>query len=178
MRYAQPHSQPHFQPHAKTRRLTLAAAALLCAAVAPPSPAQTRTLTRTQPHPAKALAPCTLATPAEITAVAATQVQPGQPGENDCTWRDGKGNTVVYLSLKDSTGFHDFRAQMQSTGKMVPITGVGEDAFFVSSAGSSAALYTLKKRHVVLLTIDGPGYSKAQNEAAEQALANRILARL
>lgn len=141
------------------RTLTLAVATLLAAA-------------------AHAQTPCSLLTVAQIDSVAGTHVQPGQPGSSDCNWKDSKGELRVYLSLKDADDFHSTRSQMQATGKMLPITGVGEDAFFVSSVGSSAALYALKKRHVVLLTVDGPGFSRAQNEAAEQALANMALAKL
>lgn len=127
---------------------------------------------------AHAQAPCSLLTPGQIKAVVGAAVQPGQPGANDCTWHDGRGHILVYMSLKATTDFHDTRAQMQATGKMVPITGVGEDAFFVASTGTGAALYSLKKRHVLLLTVDGPGYDKAQNEAAEKALASQILSKL
>lgn len=163
----------------------LASAALLLAALAPShaqAPAKAAANSKAASKPAakaaKSEAPCSLATPDQIKTLIGAPVQPGQPAAADCTWRDAKGDTRVYLSLRDSKDFHSFRSQMQTTGKMVPITGVGEDAFFVSSTGSSAALYALKKTHVLLLTVDGPGYSKAENEAAEQALANQILAKL
>ncbi len=165
-----------------TRFLTLASAVILFAALA-------SCLTHAQAHtpakaPIKAQAPCSLLTPDEIKALAGTQVQPGQPGQpsqpgsNDCTWKDAKGQDRVFLSLRDPKGFHDLRDSMQATGRLVPITGLSGDAFFVSSAGNSAALYALKGSHVVLLTVDGVGFSKAQNEAAEKTLATQVLDKL
>jgi hypothetical protein len=151
-----------------TRPLTCAAAILLCTAFLP---AQTHIATSSPD-------PCSLVTPDQIKTLIGTPVQPGKPGENECTWRDAKGETRVYIALKDSQNFHALRSTMQSTGRLVPITGVGEDAFFVSSTGSSAALYTLKKSHVLLLTVDGPAFSKADNEAAEKSLATQVLRKL
>jgi hypothetical protein len=148
----------------------LAAAAILLA-VLTPSPTQAQTQTHTP-------APCSLLTTEKINALVGAPVQPGQPGPNDCTWHDAKGQTVVYLSLRDAKDWHTFRPQMQATGRLVPVTGVAEDAFFISSTGNSAAFYALKSTHVLLLTVDGLGFNKAQNEAAEQALAVHALARL
>ena len=86
---------------------------------------------------------------------------------------------IVYLSLKDATPeYMSFRDSMQATGRLVPVTGLAEDAFYVSATGSSAALYFLKAHHLMLLTVDGVGFSKAQNEAAERGLATEILPRL
>jgi hypothetical protein len=148
-------------------KLALAAAVAVFAATAATASAQSE----------KAQSPCALLTPAQIQPLAGTAVKPGTPGpNNDCTWRDQKNQDRVYLALKDATNFHDFRAQMQSSGRMSAIPGLAEDAFIVSSAGSSAALYLLKKKHLIELMITGPDFSRAQNEAAEQALAPKLLA--
>jgi hypothetical protein len=153
------------------RLATLAVAAVFFAALAPSH-------LQAQPHTPT---PCTLLTPDQIKTLLGTPVLPGQPGaagSPDCTWPDAKGQTRVYLSLKDATDFKDFRASMQATGRMAPVTGLAEDAFFVSSANSSTALYALKAKHLLLLTVDGVAFSKAQNQAAEKALATQILAKL
>jgi hypothetical protein len=147
-----------------TRLATLASATLLFAALA-----------------SHAQAPCTLLTPDQMNPVIGTQVQAGQPGQapaNDCTWKDSKGEDRVYLSLRDPKDFSSLRESMASTGRLVPITGLSGDAFFVSSTGSSAALYALKGKHVILLTVTGVDFSKAQNEAAEKSLATQILDKL
>jgi hypothetical protein len=140
-------------------------------------------LLATQPAHA-APTPCTLLTPAQIKTVLNTPLSPGKPGSptdgtTDCTWADAKGATRVYLSLNDP-GIHykSFRDSMLATGKLVPIPGLGDDAFFISSAGNSAALYVLKNKHLLLVTVDGPGSTKPQNESAEQILATAILPKL
>ena len=129
-------------------------------------------------------APCTLLTPTQIKTVLTTPLSEGKPGTptdgtTDCTWSDPKGETRVYLSLNDpGIGYKSFRDSMLATGKLVPLPGLGGDAFFISSAGNSAALYVLKNKHLLLVTVDGPGSTKPQNESAEQILATAILPKL
>jgi|GEM_PF-5559619 len=151
-----------------------AAAALITALGSHPVLAQAHAV-------AKEVPPCSLVTPEQIKTLVDTPVVLGKPGagdSHDCTWADSKGVTRVYLSLKDGADFKDLRASMQATGRLLPITGLAEDAFFVSSVSSSTALYALKAKRLLLLTVDGAGFSKAQNQAAEKALATQILAQL
>ena len=159
------------------RRLTLAASALLLAGLPGLAVAGAAA-----PATSPADTPCTLLTPDEIKAVIGAPVLPGMPSVNDeakeCTWKDAGGHDRVYLNLKEVKDWKSFRDSMQATGKMTPVTGVAEDAFFVASSGNSAAFYTLKKGHVVLLTVDGTGFTKAENEASEKALAPHILEKL
>jgi hypothetical protein len=129
-------------------------------------------------------APCTLLTPTQIKTVLTTPLSEGKPGTptagtTDCTWSDPKGETRVYLSLNDP-GIHykSFRDSMLATGRLVPIPGLADDAFFVSSAGNSAALYALKNKHLLLVTVDGVNFTKTQNESAEQTLVIAILPKL
>jgi len=142
------------------------------------------TLTLPQPQPPPNPAPCTRRTPTQIKTVLTTPLSEGKPGTptdgtTDCTWSDPKGVTRVYLSLNDP-GIHykSFRDSMLATGKLVPIPGLADDAFFISSAGNSAALYALKNKHLLLVTVDGPNFTKTQNESAEQTLATAILPKL
>lgn len=143
--------------------LTLAAAALVATA-------------------AHAQAPCSLLTPDQVKAVVGAPVTPGQAGGSkespDCTWRDAKGENRVYLSLKTRDNFNVTRAQMQNTGRLSNVGGVGEDAFFMTATGSAAYLYALGKRHLLLLQVNIPNASKQDNEAAEKALANQILPKI
>jgi len=132
---------------------------------------------------AHAQAPCSLLTPDQIKAVVSVPVNPGTPGGTkdspDCTWKDAKGEDRVYVSLKSRDTFNVTRAQMANTGRLASVTGVGEDAFFVTSpAGSTAYLYTLGKHHLLLLQANIPNASRQDNEAAEKALANEILPKL
>jgi hypothetical protein len=132
---------------------------------------------------AHAQAPCSLLTPDQIKAVVGGPVNPGTPGGSkdspDCTWKDAKGEDRVYVSLKSRDTFNVTRAQMSNTGRLASVTGVGEDAFFVSStAGSAAYLYALGKHHLLLLQVNVPNASRQDNEAAEKAIAGEILPKL
>jgi hypothetical protein len=155
----------------RTSLTTLATAALLLSAL---------TTAHAQPVPA----PCALLTPTQIKTTLLTPVLPGKPGAPsdgtlDCTWPDAKGETRIYLSLKEpGIDYKSFRDSMQSTGRLVPVAGLGGDAFYISSSGNSAALYVLKGKHLLLITVDGINFTKANNEAAEHTLATEILPRL
>ena len=85
----------------------------------------------------------------------------------------------MYVSLKPRDTFNVTRAQMANTGRLASVTGVGEDAFFVTSpAGSTAYLYALGKHHLLLLQVNIPNASRQDNEAAEKAVAAEILPKL
>jgi hypothetical protein len=162
--------------------LTLAAAAFLIPAVA------------------RAQAPCGLLTPDQIKAVLNSPVEPGQPGvakdSNDCTWSDANGPNLaqarVYIALRPAADFRTFRTQIEKAGgNPTPVTGLGDDAFFVSPQqpdDSSSALYVLTKTHLLLLTVtlpDATGQAAPQQtsnqqatQAAEKALATQILPKL
>jgi hypothetical protein len=135
------------------------------------------------PAAAHAQAPCSLLTVDQIKAVVSVPVNPGTPGGTkdspDCTWNDSKGETRAYISLKTRDNYNVVKAQMQHTGRLTPVTGVGEDAFFITSpAGSTSYLYALAKHHLLLLQANIPNASRQDNQAAEKALANEILPKL
>ena len=135
------------------------------------------------PAAAHAQAPCSLLTPEQIKAALNSPVEPGQPGvakdSNDCTWSDPRGEDRVYIALQPRAKFQTTRAQIEKAGgHPTSVTGVGEDAFFVSSGESSTALYVLAKNHLLLLTVNKPDATQEQNEAAEKALATQILPQL
>ena len=135
------------------------------------------------PAAAHAQAPCSLLTPDQIKAVLNSPVEPGQPGvakdSNDCTWSDTRGEDRVYIALQPRASFQTTRTQIQNAGgHPTPATGIGEDAFFVSSGDSSSALYVLAKNHLLLLTVNKPDATQQDNEAAEKTLATQILPHL
>jgi hypothetical protein len=135
------------------------------------------------PIAAHAQAPCSLLTPDQIKAVLNSPVEPGQPGvakdSNDCTWSDAQGEDRVYIALQPRAKFQTTRTQIQKAGvQPTPVTGVGEDAFLVSSGDTSAALYVLAKNHLLILTVNGPNATQEQNLALEKTLATRILPQL
>ena len=131
---------------------------------------------------ARAQDPCSLLTPDQIKAVLSVPVNPGQPGGTkdspDCTWKDAKARTGSTSASRSRDTFNVTRAQME-TGRLPSVTGVGEDAFFVTSpAGSTAYLYALGTHHLLLLQANIPNATRQDNEAAEKALATEILPKL
>ena len=132
---------------------------------------------------AHAQAPCSLLTPEQIKAVINSPVEAGQAGvakdSNECTWSDSRGEDRVYIALQPRASFQTTRAQIvKNGGHPTPVTGVGEDAFFVSSGDTSSALYVLAKNHLLLLTVSGPNASQQDNQGFEKALATQILPQL
>jgi hypothetical protein len=102
------------------------------------------------PAAAAAQDPCSLLTPDQIKAVLNSPVEPGQPGvakdSNECTWSDAQGEDRVYIALRPAAEFRTFRTQIDKSGAHpAPVTGVGDDAFFVAPDESSSALYVLTK---------------------------------
>src|SRR5579875_2647953 len=113
--------------------LLLAAAAVLI----PAAHAQT---------PQTPLDPCALLTPDQIKAVINSPVEPGQPGvakdSHECTWGTDRGEDRVYIALRPAAEFRTMRSNIEkSGGQLTPVTGLGQDAFFLSPVESSSALY-------------------------------------
>ncbi len=142
-----------------------------------------------RPLPAEPPAtPCALLSPLQVKAVLGGKPdaplltgKPGSPsdGTTDCTWPDPQGETRVYLSLKEpGIEYKSFRDAMLATGRLVPVPDLGSDAFYISSPGNSAALYVLNGKKLLLVTVDGAGFTKAENESAEKILATAILPKL
>lgn len=134
------------------------------------------------PAAAHAQAPCSLLTPDQIKAVLNSPVEPGQPGvakdSNECTWSDAQGEDRLYIALRPAADFQKTRTAIEKNeGHPSPVTGVGEDAFFVSN-GDTSALYVLTKSHLLLLTVNGPGATQEQNQAFEKTLATQLLPKL
>ena len=160
-----------------SRLLVLSTAAIVLTAILAPRPLHAEPPT-----------PCALLSPLQIKAVLNGKPdtplldgKPGSPsdGTTDCTWPDSKGETRVYLSLHEpGIEYKSFRDSMRATGRFVAVPGLGGDAFFIASPGNTAALYVLQGKQLLLVTVNGFGFTKAQNESAEQILATAILPKL
>src|SRR5579875_3025204 len=112
-------------------------------------------------HAQTPLDPCTLLTPEQIKAVINSPVEPGQPGvakdSHECTWGDANGADRVYIALRPAAEFRTMRSNIEKAGgHATPVTGLGQDAFFVPPDESSSALYILTKTHPLLLTVTLP----------------------
>jgi hypothetical protein len=161
-----------------SRLLTLSTAAIVFTAIVAPCPM----------HAEPPTPPCAQLSSLQIKTVLNgkpdTPVPDGKPGApsdgtTDCTWPDSKGETRVYLSLKEpAIEYKSFRDSMLATGRLVPISGLSGDAFYIASPGTSAALYALKGKRLLLITVNGVDFTKAQNESAGLTLATAILPKL
>jgi hypothetical protein len=157
-----------------SRLVNLSAAAIVFTAIVAPRPS----------HAEPPTPPCALLSPLQIKTVLNTPVLDGKPGTpsdgtTDCTWPDSKGETRLYLSLKEpGIEYKSFRDSMLATGRLVPVSGLSADAFYIASAGNSAALYVLKGKHLLLITVSGIGVTRAQNESTERTFATQILPKL
>lgn len=135
------------------------------------------------PAAAHAQDSCTLLTPDQIKATINSTVDAGEPGvvkdSNECTWSDARGEDRVFLALRPSTDFQKARTNIaKAGGHPTSVTGVGDDAFFLSSEESASALYVLAKNHFLLITVTLPDGTQQTNQAAEKALAALILPKL
>ncbi|HSY69263.1 MAG TPA: hypothetical protein VK813_11505, partial [Edaphobacter sp.] len=127
--------------------------------------------------PAHAADPCTFLTTAQVTAAMGTPVNDGTPGPKNCIWHATKRDGNVYITLRDSASFATFKSQAQSAGHLVPASGLGDDAFFVTGK-DSAALYVLKGSQVLLIMARITGNTSDQNQAIEKALAAQAITHL
>jgi hypothetical protein len=122
--------------------------------------------------------PCTYLTTDQIAAATGLPSNPGTPGPKNCVWHATKSNSNVYLTLRDGATYDAFKAQVQAAGHMTPVTGLGDDAFFLGGSPTSSALYVRKGAQVILLIVRIDGASLDKNQAAEKTLAAQILPHL
>ena len=120
---------------------------------------------------------CNLLTTAEIAAATGDPVLHTAGMSKDCIWSGDKGR--VYITTRDASTWATAKAQFQQYGgsNMQPVSGVGDDAFFMGP-GPTPTFYALKGAHFIILRVNVKGFSQAQNEAAMKALATSALGRL
>ena len=121
--------------------------------------------------------PCTFLTTAQVTAAMGIPVNDGTPGPKNCIWHAIKSNSNLYMTLRDSATYSTFKAQVQALGHASPVTGIGDDAFFMGDEKSSA-LYVLKGSQVLLIIARVAGNTVAQNQAIEKAIASQAIGKL
>jgi hypothetical protein len=126
---------------------------------------------------AHAADPCTFLTTAQVTAAMGIPVNDGTPGPKNCVWHAIKSNSNLYLTLRDGATYPTFKSQVQATGHASPVTGIGDDAFFMAGQESSA-LYVLKGSQVLLIIARVAGNTLAQNQAIEKAIATQAIGKL
>lgn len=122
---------------------------------------------------ARAADTCNLLTTAEISAVTADPVTTTTPGPSNCVW-SGQASRV-YLTIRDGSGWAQAKSMMMGTSKASAVSGVGDDAFFMTGGGF---LYALKGGHYIILRVNVPKFSADQNQAAMKSLAGNAVGRL
>ena len=98
--------------------------------------------------------PCKLLTPAEISGVLGGAFGAGAPiGTTGCSWTNEKPHMIVTVSLWPPTEWDRIKANPLG-GKITPVSGLGEDAFYASIAQYSV-LYVKKGGTVYLFKVYG-----------------------
>ena len=119
---------------------------------------------------------CNLLTNDEIKQATSDPVLHAAGMSKDCIWSGDKGR--VYITTRDASTWATAKAQFQQYGGNIqPVSGVGDDAFFMGP-GPTPTLYALKGAHFIILRVNVKGFSEAQNEAAMKTLATSALGRL
>ena len=127
--------------------------------------------------------PCSLLTTAQVTAAIGTPMQAGTPGPTNCTWRAQKGSSNVSIAVRSADIYAPMKSEAQFHGWMMPVTGLGDGAFFFADPKASL-LYvlkgsvTLKDSHTMLIAVQVAGFTTEQTQAAEKALAAQALTKL
>jgi len=119
---------------------------------------------------------CGLLTRAQVAAAMGIPVLDGKPGQKACIWQATKDNSSAYLSVHDDVPTYDrFKANAQKTGHFVPVSGIGDDAFFL--IGFKSTLYVKKGLNVYLLIVRSDGHMPEMILTAEKSLAAQIVAK-
>ena len=142
------------------RRLVFALTVLAVAAEAAPAPA-----------------PCTLLTPAQVTAALGSPFGPGEPiGTTGCSWTSQKPHVIVTVSLWPPTEWDRMKAGPLPGTQIAPASGLGDDAFYASIA-QYVVLYVKKGATVYLFKVYGVKDLEKQ-KSAEKTLALDALQKL
>jgi hypothetical protein len=143
-------------------------------------------------HAAPPTDSCSLLTPAQVSSALSVAVGIGkQEGQLDCEW-DQPGWTMVrgvrvLLHILGPVGnltpverFNTIKMPLPVAGiTKTPLSGVGDDAVYVSRASSAPELTVKKGNTVFQISIQGlPRNQINQIEAKEKALAQDVLAKL
>jgi hypothetical protein len=126
---------------------------------------------------------CALLTQQEVGAALGVAVEKGQPlVPNDrklCGWAppggpkiDGKKATLLLTTPRE----HDFGKTPVSGIEKTPVSGVGDDAYYVTTPGFGTAINVKKGARAFQLRVGG--FPKAKEEAIEKSLAVLVLKRL
>jgi hypothetical protein len=131
--------------------------------------------------------PCSLLTPAQVSAVLGVNVGEGQhPASTLCEWsvpgQSGPGTKRVTVTIQDPRAFEYAKMPVGGGITKTPASGIGDDAVY-GTTPKFAAVLTVKKGDVVFVVrvygfpID-PGKPLDDVQAKEKTLALEILSKL
>jgi hypothetical protein len=130
--------------------------------------------------PVRAQQACALLTAAQVSAAAGAPMQqaPGPTSATGCAWGGGSGaaRRNVSLSIRPSAEYDTVKARLGSM--IVPVSGLGDGAFFFPTKHNNVVLYLLKGPHVYMLSVSVSINTQQQNEDAEKTLATQMLLKL
>jgi hypothetical protein len=127
--------------------------------------------------PGQSPAPCSLLTPAEISAVVGATAGAGQPiATTGCSW--SAPHRITTVSLSDAAGWQKMKTPLPGIAK-TPIIGLGDDAFLsmVGPPGKEfASLSVMKGGTVYVIRVYGG--NPTDQASMEKTLAADVLAKL
>ncbi len=132
--------------------------------------------------------PCSLLTPAQVSAVLGVQVGPGKRiASKLCQWTGpqpmGPSAKSVALTLLDARGFAAVKTPVNAEGiTKTPMSGLGDEAVYGTTAGVGASLSVKKGDFYFSVHVRGFPYNKAKGpdevEGKEKTLALEILSKM
>lgn len=113
--------------------------------------------------------PCKLLTSAQVGSAVGGQFGEAEPiGKTGCSWTQAKPHVIVTVSLWPPTEWDRIKANPLG-GKIIPASGLGEDAFYATIA-QYVVLYVKKGGTVYLFKVYGVA-DQAKQMSAEKTLA-------
>ncbi len=132
--------------------------------------------------------PCSLLTPAQVSAVLGVQAGPGKRlASTLCDWRmpaqPGMKAKSVIITLLDARGFAATKTQLNVMGiTKVPVSGIGDEAVYGTTSGLGSTLSVKKGDFYFVVHVNGFPFDKAkgadETEAKEKTLALEILSKV
>lgn len=144
---------------------------------------------RGTPSPHRATDPCSLLTTAEASTALGLKSLPGAPAGGSllpsCVWSNdpnqGYNSPRIMLSTHSLTSFQAASHPNIPTIKVVPISGIGDSAFFqVYGDDSNPFIWVLKGSNsfsIRLITIPPKAFTLAEEKSKEMVLAQAVLGR-
>jgi hypothetical protein len=131
-------------------------------------------------RPVHAQDACGLVAIAQVTAAAGGPMHqaPGPVSTTGCAW-GGDTDTPkrnVSISVRASSEYNTVKSRLGPM--LVPVSAVGDSAFFFPTKHNNVVLYFLKGAHVYMVTVSVGSNTLDQNETAEKTLAGEMLAHL